>query len=62
MCPLLQVKRLFNVEERATPLTDLRIEKEKAAASANLEAENFAAKRRRHDEAGMRESEFFLRE
>ena len=52
-------EKLFNVEEQLLCRTLLRIEigKEKAAASANLEAENFAAKRRRHH-PGMRECFF----
>ena len=56
--PALQVKRLFNVEEQLLcRVSEIEIEKEKAAASANLEAENFAAKRRSHH-PGMRECFF----
>ena len=57
--PPLQVKRLFNVEEQQLlcRISEIEIEKEKAPASANLEAENFAAKRRSHH-PGMRECFF----
>ena len=56
--PPLQVKRLFNVEEQLLcRVSEIEIEKEKAPASANLEAENFAAKRRSHH-PGMRECFF----